>query len=90
METQKSKTHSFEYTLTLKIPFPTERLAVIANKVLAVDKELKPNESKRNQKVEDNNLIVIFEAISIRVLRVTSQSFLDFVILILGTIDEFD
>ncbi|KAJ8662649.1 hypothetical protein O0I10_001613 [Lichtheimia ornata] len=45
-----------DHTLDLKIPFPTNRLANIAEQVLGVDKELKTDQVKRTTVVNDNIL----------------------------------
>ena len=76
-------------TLVITIPFSTNEQATIANRVLQVDSELKPEESKRTQSVKGNQLVVEFAAISQRVLRVTVKGFLDHATLVARIFEEF-
>ena len=43
---------------TLTIPFPSSRLASVAERVLNVDKELKSDQVKRSITTDDDKLIV--------------------------------
>ncbi|KAL1933951.1 hypothetical protein VTP01DRAFT_8041 [Rhizomucor pusillus] len=84
------KAQEMEHTLRLEIPFPSERLADIALRVLNVDKELKTNQVKRELLTQENKLCANFEAVSARVLRVSVNSFLDMLAMVTRTMDQCD
>jgi tRNA threonylcarbamoyladenosine modification (KEOPS) complex Pcc1 subunit len=73
----------------LRIPFPNEKLANIAFTTMSVDKEPKRSHVKKQLKVEDNVLLVSFEAEEARMLRVAVGSFLDLLTLTIDTMDRF-
>ncbi|KAG2186226.1 hypothetical protein INT43_002664 [Umbelopsis isabellina] len=74
----------------LEIPFPTPRLAEIAQRALSVDKELKGDQVKRSISVEDNMLKVDFDCISVRMLRVSTTSFFEMLTMVTNTMEMFD
>ena len=76
--------------MELAIPFPTRRHAEIAFNSLRVDKEPRRGGCTKELKVIDNKLNVIFKAKEARTLRVASNSFLDFLILVTETMEQFD
>ncbi|CAG8533045.1 2166_t:CDS:2 [Gigaspora rosea] len=75
---------------TLTIPFPTQRLATIAQSVLNVDKELKSDQVNRVISTDDTNLVVQFNCSSVKMLRVSVNSLLEMLIMVTKTIDAFD
>ncbi|KAI8089015.1 CTAG/Pcc1 family [Halteromyces radiatus] len=79
-----------EHQLQLEIPFPSSRLASIAMRVLAVDKELKTDQVKRTIQCDDALLKVHFESVSAKMLRVSSNSFLEMLLMVTRTMDQFD
>ncbi|CAO3668029.1 unnamed protein product [Rhizopus stolonifer] len=76
-------------TVTLEIPFSNERLATVAARVLNVDKELKPNQVKRIISTKENMLLVRFECYTTKMLRVSVNSFLEYLIMVTRTMDAF-
>ncbi|CAG8492316.1 6959_t:CDS:2 [Funneliformis caledonium] len=81
---------SLGHSLTLTIPFPSSRLASIAERTLNVDKELKSDQVKRIISTDDDKLIVTFDCASVKLLRVSVNSLLDMIIMITKTMDAFD
>ncbi|CDH49931.1 hypothetical protein RO3G_16398 [Lichtheimia corymbifera JMRC:FSU:9682] len=79
-----------DHTLDLKIPFPTNRLANIAEQVLGVDKELKTDQVKRTTIVNDNILEARFECVSARMMRVSVNSYLEMLSMVTRTMDQYD
>ncbi|GBC53739.1 transcriptional regulator Pcc1 [Rhizophagus irregularis DAOM 181602=DAOM 197198] len=62
-------TSTLGHSLTLTIPFPSSRLANIAERALNVDKELKGDQVKRIITTDDDKLIVSFDCASVKMLR---------------------
>lgn len=73
---------------TLKIPFPTPILASQAHQILSPDKELKQNLVRRSLSVEGSELCVEFECVSARMTRISVNSFLESVELVVGSMAE--
>ncbi|EIE91687.1 hypothetical protein RO3G_16398 [Rhizopus delemar RA 99-880] len=76
-------------TVTLEIPLTNERLATIAARVLDVDKELKVDQVKRTISTEGNILKVRFECYTTKMLRVSVNSFLEYLTMVTRTMDAF-
>ncbi|KAI9484331.1 CTAG/Pcc1 family [Zychaea mexicana] len=74
----------------IEIPFPTNRLATIAQRVLNVDKELKTDQVKRSLSVNDDKLEALFECTTARMMRVSVNSFLEMLTMVTRTMDECD
>lgn len=85
-----SKDDTAYQQMELTVPFPTKRYAEIAFNSLRVDKEPKRGGCTKEFKVIDNKLNVVFKAKEARTLRVASNSFLDFLILVTETMEQFD
>ncbi|KAI8870106.1 transcription factor Pcc1 [Ramicandelaber brevisporus] len=83
-------TLTLPHRLELELPFQTARHAEVAQRVLAVDRELKVDVAQREITTSDSKLVVRFACDSVRTLRVSVSSFLDFAALISDTIDTFD
>ncbi|CAB4374343.1 unnamed protein product [Rhizophagus irregularis] len=83
-------TSTLGHSLTLTIPFPSSRLANIAERALNVDKELKGDQVKRIITTDDDKLIVSFDCASVKMLRVSVNSLFDMIIMITKTMDAFD
>jgi len=77
------------HELTIKIPFASEKHADIVKKVIEVDSELQPHAVKRNLVVEDKILIATFSTQTIRLARLTINSFLENVDLVVRTLGEY-
>lgn len=79
-----------DYKLEICIPFEHADQASIARKSLEPDPQLKQDELHVTYLVKDDNLIVIYEGISDRVLRVAVSNTLDNIKTIIECIEEFD
>jgi len=75
--------------MTFRIPFTSQEHAIIAKRVMDVDKELQADSVKRMLQVEDNELVVTFQTLTIRLARLTVNSFLENLDLIVRTLGEF-
>ncbi|KAL4209466.1 hypothetical protein CU097_006298 [Rhizopus azygosporus] len=76
-------------TITLEIPLPNERLATIAARVIEVDKELKADQVKRTIAAEGNILKVRFDCYTTKMLRVSVNSFLEYLTMVTRTMEAF-
>ncbi|GJJ73561.1 EKC/KEOPS complex subunit PCC1/LAGE3 [Entomortierella parvispora] len=76
--------------LALRIPFPSPRLAKIAADVLDVDKDLKPEVSRRTISTEENILLLDFQTSTLKLLRTMVNSSLEMVQLVVNTMGAFD
>ncbi|KAF9903342.1 hypothetical protein BX616_001659 [Lobosporangium transversale] len=76
--------------LTLQIPFPSPRLAKIAADVLDVDKDLKPEVSRRIIRTQDNILILDFQTSTLKLLRTVINSSLEMAQMVVNTMGAFD
>jgi len=73
--------------VSIKVPFPENRLADIAYHVLRVDGEPKRSGVKKELSVQGNILVGKFSGVSARQLRVGVNCFFDNISLILETFD---
>ncbi|KAG2196769.1 hypothetical protein INT47_009660, partial [Mucor saturninus] len=73
----------------LEIPFPNEHLAVIAQRVMDVDTELRVEQVRRIITAEGNLLKVEFGCYNTKMLRVAVNSFLEYLTMATRTIEEF-
>ncbi|EEY19889.1 hypothetical protein D7B24_000151 [Verticillium nonalfalfae] len=86
----------FPCSLTLTIPFPTDRLAAVAHQALAVDKELSPLVSRafavkpQPASAASSVLEVHYKATTNRMLRVAVNSFMDSLKLIIEVMEQLD
>ena len=83
----------------LEVPFPTDRLANIAQRSIAVDKELSPlvrrtftvsSQPRTETQTEIAILHVHYEATTNRMLRVAVNSFLDSLNLVVEVMEQLD
>ncbi|RUS16268.1 transcription factor Pcc1-domain-containing protein [Endogone sp. FLAS-F59071] len=81
---------TLDHSIHLIVPFPTPRLANIALRVLNVDKELKTDQARRTLSLEHEKLIVHFDCASTRMLRVSVNSFLEMLVMVTRTMEEFN
>ncbi|KAH8556605.1 CTAG/Pcc1 family [Umbelopsis sp. PMI_123] len=81
---------SLSHSLHLEIPFPTPRLASIAQKTLSVDKELKVDQVKRTISANGDKLTVDFDCSSVKMLRVSATSFFEMLTMVTSTMEQFD
>jgi len=78
-----------ELSCDLDIPFQTEREAEIAYNSLRVDKEPKKGGNKKTLSVSGTTLHIRFESKEARLLRVAVNGFMDHLILVTQTIEQF-
>ncbi|EMR09202.1 hypothetical protein PNEG_02539 [Pneumocystis murina B123] len=78
----------FDHIIDISIPFPTEQLASQVAAVLSVDLELKKHLVYREIRVDGLYFSVVFQSNDLKVLRVSVDSFLDNIILIIRTVNE--
>ncbi|KAH7884445.1 transcription factor Pcc1-domain-containing protein [Phlebopus sp. FC_14] len=77
------------HTVTVRVPFASNRHAAIAKQVIEVDAELQKHAVKRTLTVEGDILIAKFDTLTIRLARLTVNGFLENVDLVARTIGEF-
>lgn len=80
---------SDKLNVELKVPFASEREAVIAYNSLSVDTEPRRSGTERQMFQTGNLLIVKWEASEARVMRVSVNGFLDHLALVTQTMEEF-
>ncbi|KAH8176116.1 transcription factor pcc1 domain-containing protein [Sarocladium implicatum] len=83
---------NFPCSISLQIPFPTSRLATTALRALSVDPELSPL-VRRDLSVPDatpHRLQVDYSATTNRMLRVSVNSFMDSLKLVLEVMEHMD
>ena len=78
-----------EYMMDITVPFPSSRHAEIAYNSLRVDKEPSRGGCKKTLSLQESTLYVKFTTKEARVLRVASNSFLDFLSLVCDTMERF-
>ncbi|XP_028274174.1 L antigen family member 3-like isoform X1 [Parambassis ranga] len=86
-----AETHSGTGRLefSLDVPFPSSREATIALRSLSPDKEPRKGGITKQLTVTDNLLSVRWSADEARILRVSVNSFLDHLTLVIETMDMF-
>ncbi|CCE63117.1 hypothetical protein TPHA_0E00200 [Tetrapisispora phaffii CBS 4417] len=72
----------------LNIPFETSKQASIAAQVLKPDPQLRPEEFKVDYSSQGSDLVVNFQSVDDRVLRVGVSNVIDSIKTIIETIDE--
>lgn len=77
------------HTIELRIPFASAKHAMIAKQTIEVDSELQPKAVKRNLDVDDRYLVATFKTMTVRLARLTANSFLENVDLVVRTLGEF-
>ncbi|KAG9014071.1 hypothetical protein FRB94_000269 [Tulasnella sp. JGI-2019a] len=77
------------HSLTIAIPFLSEEHATIAKRVIDVDRELQAHAVKRTLHVEGNILKATFQTLTIRLARLTANSFLENIDLVVRTLSAF-
>ncbi|KAH9838269.1 transcription factor Pcc1-domain-containing protein [Rhodofomes roseus] len=77
------------HTITIRIPFESEKHASIAKQVIEVDRELQPQAVLRELSVENDILIATFKTLTVRLSRLTVNAFLENVDLVIRTLAEF-
>ena len=75
---------------SIEIPFDTDRTAEIAYHSLRVDPEPKRSGSKKELILDGKILRVKFFCEEARTMRVSVGSFLDLLVLVIDTMDQFD
>ncbi|KAJ3835360.1 CTAG/Pcc1 family [Lentinula raphanica] len=77
------------HSVTLKIPFASEKHALIAKQAIEVDSELQPHIVKRRISVDGDVLVAEFSTLTIRLARLAANAFLENVDLVVRTIEMF-
>ncbi|KAF8554632.1 Pcc1-domain-containing protein [Imleria badia] len=77
------------HTVTVRIPFASNKHATIAKQVIDVDAELQRDTVKRTLTVEGDELIATFQTLTVRLARLSVNGFLENVDLVVRTIGEF-
>ncbi|QRV74886.1 transcription factor Pcc1 [Ceratobasidium sp. AG-Ba] len=77
------------HSITVRIPFISPEHASIAQRTIQVDKELQPHAVKRTLAVEGDVLVATFSTLTLRLARLTLNSFLENVDLVARTLGEF-
>jgi len=77
------------HRLTVEIPLTSSRHADIVKKVIEVDPELQSHAVKRELIIKDNTLVATFTTQTIRLARLTINSFLENVDLVVRTLGEY-
>ncbi|KAI8814572.1 CTAG/Pcc1 family, partial [Cladochytrium replicatum] len=70
---------SLTHSLTLRIPFASKDHAQIACSVLAVDREVKPSQSKKSFNVDGSTLVVEIKGSSLKVVRAVSDGLFEMI-----------
>lgn len=78
------------YSVTLTVPFPTEKQAVIAKRSLEPDPILKANELAVEYVADNSSLICKFTGVNDRALRVAISSVIDNLKTVVECMDEFE
>ncbi|CAK9442164.1 uncharacterized protein LODBEIA_P59070 [Lodderomyces beijingensis] len=77
-------------SLVLKVPFETQKQAIIARNSLSPDPVLKSNELNITFEVDEKTLVCKFAGISDRVIRVSISNVIDNLKTVVECFDEFD
>ncbi|KAF8440423.1 transcription factor Pcc1-domain-containing protein [Boletus edulis BED1] len=77
------------HTVTVRIPFTSNKHATIAKQVIEVDAERQKNAVKRTLVVEGDDLIATFQTLTVRLARISINGFLESIDLVIRTIGEF-
>ncbi|KAG7451256.1 Pcc1-domain-containing protein [Guyanagaster necrorhizus] len=77
------------HIISVQIPFASHQHAVIAKEAIEVDPELQPQAVKRTLSVEGSILTAHFETLTVRLARLTINSFLENVDLVVRTLEHF-
>ncbi|XP_066285323.1 EKC/KEOPS complex subunit LAGE3-like [Branchiostoma lanceolatum] len=75
-------------SMELRVPFPSQQLAIVAYGSLFPDPEPR-KEIVKKLRVEDKELVVLFTAPQARLLRVAFHSFLDHLDMTIQTMEKF-
>jgi len=73
----------------VRIPFASPEHASIAKQVIEVDPELQASAVKRSLETEKEVLVASFSCLTIRLARLTANSFLENIDLVIRTLGEF-
>ncbi|KIY43988.1 transcription factor Pcc1, partial [Fistulina hepatica ATCC 64428] len=72
-----------------RIPFLSSQDAMIAKQTIEVDAELQPYAVKRELSIDGDTLVAKFSTLTVRLARLTANSFLENVELVARTMAEF-
>jgi EKC/KEOPS complex subunit PCC1/LAGE3 len=77
------------FTCKLQVKYATEELATVVMTALGVDEELQPDKVRREMKVEGQLLCITLTGVEARFLRASFNAFMDVMVLVTRTIEEF-
>jgi len=77
------------HKISVRIPFANSKHADIAKQVIEVDRELQPQAVKRELTVEGDVLVASFSTLTVRLARLSLNSFLENVDLVVRIISQF-
>lgn len=77
------------HKISVRVPFANSKHADIAKQVIEVDRELQPQAVKRELTVEGDVLVASFSTLTVRLARLSLNSFLENVDLVVRTISQF-
>jgi len=77
------------HDVVIRIPFASAKHAQIAKQVIEVDPELQPRAVKRTLSAEGPILVAAFSTLTVRLARLTVNSFLENVDLVTRTLEGF-
>lgn len=80
---------SGDIVVSLKIPFSTRREAEIAYDVLRIDNEPKRSFIEKSLKLQDNQLLVVFNGQQAKNVRVGVTAFFESLLLCCETLEQF-
>jgi len=81
--------HSDWHKISVRIPFANPTHATIAKQVIEVDRELQPHAVRRELTLDGDILVATFYTLTVRLARLTLNSFLENVDLVVHTISQF-
>jgi len=77
------------HQLTIQVPFANQKHAEIAKRAISADPELQPQSVERTLTVDGRYLTASFSTETVRLARLTMNSFLDNIDLVVRTLGEF-
>ncbi|KAI0250246.1 Pcc1-domain-containing protein [Lactifluus subvellereus] len=89
MSTSESTSKGEWHKISVRIPFANPQHASIAKQAIEVDRELQPHAVKRELSIDGDVLVATFSTLTVRLARLTLNSFLENVDLVVRTIGQF-
>jgi EKC/KEOPS complex subunit PCC1/LAGE3 len=80
---------AFKFRCQTEVTFDASREAEVVYEVLSVDPELRPNDVRRNMRLDGSTVTVEFAAREMRMLRASVGTFYDLLDLAVRTLEAF-